>query len=403
MSSGPKFNERLVELIQEHRTTLIFVNTRRLAERLTHQLAEKLGEGQIETHHGSVAADKRLQTERKLKSGELKAVVATASLELGIDIGYIDLVVQIGSPRSIATFLQRIGRSGHSLGLTPKGRLFALTRDELGESLGLLRAVRSGMLDSIAIPQAPLDVLAQQIVAEAAAQDWNVDDLFALVRRADPYRNLARNDFDRTIEYLSEGIARETGRGRVYLHHDHVGKRIKARKGARLAAIANAGAIPDIGSYRVIAEPDETVVGTLDEDFAVESMRGDVFLLGNTSWQILACPRRRGARGRRARCPAHDSVLAWRGARPHAGTFLGGLAVSRGSRAAAERSGRGRTLGDRRNRLLGRGSPSDRRLRGRRRRRHSDCCRPVVASSSSGFSTRRVACSSSCTPLSAER
>jgi ATP-dependent helicase Lhr and Lhr-like helicase len=282
-----EIHERLVELIQEHRTTLIFVNTRRLAERLTHQLTEKLGEGQIETHHGSVAADKRLQTERKLKSGELKAVVATASLELGIDIGYIDLVVQIGSPRSIATFLQRIGRSGHSLGLTPKGRLFALTRDELGESLGLLRAVRSGMLDSIAIPQAPLDVLAQQIVAEAAAQDWNVDDLFALVRRADPYRNLARNDFDRTIEYLSEGIARETGRGRVYLHHDHVGKRIKARKGARLAAIANAGAIPDIGSYRVIAEPDETVVGTLDEDFAVESMRGDVFLLGNTSWQIL--------------------------------------------------------------------------------------------------------------------
>ncbi len=282
-----EIHERLVELIREHRTTLIFVNTRRLAERLTHQLTEKLGEGQIETHHGSVAAEKRLLTERKLKTGELKAVVATASLELVIDIGYIDLVVQIGSPRSIATFLQRIGRSGHSLGLTPKGRLFALTRDELGESLGLLRAVRCGLLDSVAIPQAPLDVLAQQIVAEAAAQDWNVDELFALVRRADPYRKLERSDFDRTIEYLSEGIARDTGRGRVYLHHDHVGRRIKARKGARLAAIANAGAIPDVGSYRVVAEPEETVVGTLDEDFAVESMRGDVFLLGNTSWQIL--------------------------------------------------------------------------------------------------------------------
>jgi ATP-dependent Lhr-like helicase len=282
-----EINERLCELIREHRTTLIFVNTRRLAERLTHQLAEKLGEGQIETHHGSVAADKRLLTERKLKTGELKAVVATASLELGIDIGYIDLVVQIGSPRSIATFLQRIGRSGHSLGLTPKGRLFALTRDELGESLALLRAVRAGLLDSVAMPQAPLDVLAQQIVAEAAAQDWNVDELFALMRRAEPYKNLARSDFDRTIEYLSDGIARDTGRGRVYLHHDHVGRRIKARKGARLAAIANAGAIPEVGSYRVVAEPDETVVGTLDEDFAVESMRGDVFLLGNTSWQIL--------------------------------------------------------------------------------------------------------------------
>ncbi|HXY37219.1 MAG TPA: DEAD/DEAH box helicase, partial [Planctomycetaceae bacterium] len=200
-----EIHERLVELIQEHRTTLIFVNTRRLAERLTHQLTEKLGEGQVETHHGSVAAEKRLLTERKLKTGELKAVVATASLELGIDIGYIDLVVQIGSPRSIATFLQRIGRSGHSLGLTPKGRLFALTRDELGESLALLRAVRSGILDSVAMPQAPLDVLAQQIVAEAAAQDWNVDDLFALCRRAEPYRNLSRTDFDRTIEYLSEG------------------------------------------------------------------------------------------------------------------------------------------------------------------------------------------------------
>jgi ATP-dependent Lhr-like helicase len=165
--------------------------------------------------------------------------------------------------------------------------LFALTRDELGESLALLRAVRSGLLDSVAMPQAPLDVLAQQIVAEVAAQDWNVDELFALLRRAEPYRNLARTDFDRTIEYLSEGIARDTGRGRVYLHHDHVGRRLKARKGARLAAIANAGAIPEVGSYRVVAEPEETVVGTLDEDFAVESMRGDVFLLGNTSWQIL--------------------------------------------------------------------------------------------------------------------
>jgi ATP-dependent helicase Lhr and Lhr-like helicase len=282
-----EIHERLVELIREHRTTLIFVNTRRLAERLTHQLTEKLGEGQVETHHGSVAAEKRLLTERKLKTGELKAVVATASLELGIDIGYIDLVVQIGSPRSIATLLQRIGRSGHSLGLTPKGRLFALTRDELGESLALLRAVRCGILDSVAMPQAPLDVLAQQIVAEAAAQDWNVEELYDLVRRAEPYRNLTRSDFDRTIEYLSEGIARDTGRGRVYLHHDHVGRRIKARKGARLAAIANAGAIPEVGAYRVVAEPDETVVGTLDEDFAVESMRGDVFLLGNTSWQIL--------------------------------------------------------------------------------------------------------------------
>jgi ATP-dependent Lhr-like helicase len=282
-----EINSRIIELIHEHRTTLIFVNTRRLAERLTHQLTELLGEGHIASHHGSLSADRRLDTERRLKSGELKAVVATASLELGIDIGYVDLVIQIGSSRSIATFLQRIGRSGHSLGLIPKGRLFALTRDELLEALGLLRAVRAGLLDSVSVPDAPLDVLAQQIVAEVAAEDWNVDDLFALMRRADPYRDLSRYEFDRTVEYLSEGIARTTGRGRVYLHYDHVGKRLKARKGARLAAIANGGAIPETGTYRVVAEPDDTPVGTLDEDFAVESMRGDVFLLGNTSWQIV--------------------------------------------------------------------------------------------------------------------
>ena len=280
-------NDRLIQLIQEHRTTLIFVNTRRLAERLTHQLTEKLGEGHVDSHHGSLSTIKRLETERKLKTGELKAVVATASLELGIDIGYVDLVIQIGSPRSIATFLQRIGRSGHSLGLVPKGRLVALSRDELLESLALFRAVRAGLLDSVAIPEAPLDVLAQQIVAEVAAQDWDVEELFSLLCRAFPYRHLARSEFDRTIEYLSEGIARNTGRGRAYLHYDHVGRRLKARKGARLAAIANAGAIPETGQYRVVAEPEETVVGTLDEDFAVESMRGDVFLLGNTSWQIL--------------------------------------------------------------------------------------------------------------------
>jgi ATP-dependent Lhr-like helicase len=280
-------NDRIIQLIHEHRTTLIFVNTRRLAERLTHQLTEKLGEGHVDSHHGSLSTAKRLETERKLKTGELKAVVATASLELGIDIGYVDLVIQIGSPRAIATFLQRIGRSGHSLGLVPKGRLVALSRDELMESLALFRAVRRGLLDSVAIPEAPLDILAQQIVAEVSTQDWDVDELFALLCRAYPYQHLSRAEFDRTIEYLSEGIARSTGRGRTYLHHDHVGRRLKARKGARLAAIANAGAIPETGLYRVVAEPDETVVGTLDEDFAVESMRGDVFLLGNTSWQIV--------------------------------------------------------------------------------------------------------------------
>ncbi|GAB4150668.1 MAG: DEAD/DEAH box helicase [Planctomycetaceae bacterium] len=279
-------NERIVELIQQHRSTLIFVNTRRLAERVTYQLTELLGEDQVSSHHGSLSANTRLKTEQRLKNGQLKAVVATASLELGLDIGYIDLVIQIGSPRSIATFLQRIGRSGHSLGLTPKGRLFALTRDEAMECMALMRAVRSGRLDAIPIPVAPLDVLAQQIVAEVAAEDWDTDELFRRFRRAAPYRTLKRRDFDRVVEYLSEGITKATGRSRVYLHHDHVGKKLRARKGARIAATSNAGAIPEIASFRVVAEPEQTVVGSLDEDFAIESMAGDVFLLGNTSWRI---------------------------------------------------------------------------------------------------------------------
>jgi len=280
-------NERLKQLVESHRSTLIFVNNRRTAERLTHQLTELLGEEAVSSHHGSLSAEFRLKTERRLKSGDLKAVVATASLELGIDVGYIDLVIQIGSPRSITTFLQRIGRSGHSLGLIPKGRLFALTRDELLECMALIRAIKAGRLDVVRIPEAPLDVLAQQIVAETSAEDWGSDELFALCRRAYPYRNLSRDDFDRVIEFLSEGISKAVGRSRVYLHHDHVGKRIRARKGARIAATSNAGAIPDIANYRVVAEPERTVVGSLDEDFAVESMAGDVFLLGNTSWRIL--------------------------------------------------------------------------------------------------------------------
>jgi len=280
-------HDTLVRLVESHHSTLIFVNTRRLAERLTHQLTDLLGEEAVSSHHGSLSASLRLKTEQRLKRGELKAVVATASLELGIDIGYIDLVVQIGSPRSIATFLQRIGRSGHALGLVPEGRLFALTRDELLESMALMRAVRAGRLDTVPIPEAPLDVLAQQIVAEVSAQPWSCDELYALFRRAYPYRNLKREDFDRVVEILSEGIARSSGRSRVYLHHDHVNRRLRARRGARIPATSNAGAIPEVFQFRVVAEPERTVVGSLDEDFAVESLAGDVFLLGNTSWRIL--------------------------------------------------------------------------------------------------------------------
>lgn len=281
-----EINQRIVEMVNSHRATLIFVNTRRLAERLTHQLSELLGADAISSHHGSLAADHRLDTERRLKTGQLKAVVATASLEMGLDIGYIDLVIQIGSPRNIATFLQRIGRSGHALGLIPKGRLFALTRDELVECMALMRAIRHGHLDKIPIPVAPLDVLAQQIVAEVATRECGSDELFSLCRRAAPYRNLPRADFDRLITLLSEGIARGEGRSRVYLHHDQVGRRLRARPGARIAATSNAGAIPEVFSIRVVTDEDHTVVGSVDEDFGTESQGGDVFLLGNTSWQI---------------------------------------------------------------------------------------------------------------------
>lgn len=281
-----EINERIVELVQSHRATLIFVNTRRLAERLTHQLSELLGEEAVSSHHGSLAYEHRQGTEQRLKSGELKAVVATASLEMGIDVGYIDLVIQIGSPRNIGTFLQRIGRSGHALGLIPKGRMFALTRDELFECMAIMRAIGAGRLDIVPIPVAPLDVLAQQIVAEVACQEWNTDDLFELVRRAAPYRNLERYEFDRIVRILSEGIVPGAERNRVFLHHDQVGRRLRARPGARMAAIANAGAIPEVFAIRVVTEDEHTVVGSVDEDFGTESQSGDIFLLGNTSWQI---------------------------------------------------------------------------------------------------------------------
>ena len=267
-------NTRIVELVNSHRATLIFVNTRRLAERLTHQLSELLGEDAISSHHGSLAYQHRQDTEQRLKSGQLKAVVATASLEMGIDVGYVDLVIQIGSPRNIATFLQRIGRSGHALGLIPKGRLFALTRDELFECMAIMRAIRAGRLDIVPIPVAPLDVLAQQIVAEVATQEWSTDELFTMIRRAAPYRDLTRFEFDRIVRVLSEGMTPGGERSRVFLHHDQVGRRLRARPGARMAAIANAGAIPEVFAIRVVTEEDHTVVGSVDEDFGTERSAG---------------------------------------------------------------------------------------------------------------------------------
>jgi ATP-dependent helicase Lhr and Lhr-like helicase len=281
--------DRVAALVREHRTTLVFVNTRRLAERVAHHLEERLedlGPDSVAAHHGSLSRQIRLSAEERLKSGKTRVVVATASLELGIDIGTVDLVCQIGSPRAIATALQRIGRAGHWIRAVPKGRLFATTRDELLECAALIRAIKAGTLDRIAVPPAPLDILAQQLVAAAASQAWTEADLYALVRRAFPYRELARSDFDRIVQMLAEGISTNRGRGMAYLHRDRIHGTVKGRRGARLAAITSGGAIPDTANYAVVAEPEGTVVGSVDEDFAVESLAGDIMLLGNTSWRI---------------------------------------------------------------------------------------------------------------------
>jgi ATP-dependent Lhr-like helicase len=278
--------DRLVALIAAHRTTLVFVNTRRMAERVARQLSDRLGQAAVTAHHGSMAKEQRLAAEQKLKSGALRALVATASLELGIDIGDVDLVCQIGAPRSIASFLQRIGRSGHAIGGTPKGRLFPLSRDELGECVALLDSVRRGELDLLAMPEQPLDVLAQQIVAEVAAQDWPEEALFDRFRRAWPYRALTRADFTAVLRMLAEGFATSRGRRGALIHHDSINHILRGRRGARLTALTSGGTIPDTADYQVVLEPESLVIGSVNEDFAVESLAGDVFQLGNTGYRI---------------------------------------------------------------------------------------------------------------------
>ncbi len=279
--------KRIAALIEAHKTTLVFVNTRRMAERVTRQLGELIGEDAVTSHHGSLSAELRLNAEDRLKRGELKALVATASLELGIDIGSVDLVCQLGSTRSIAAFLQRVGRAEHRLGGLPKGRLFPLTRDELVECVALLRAVQRGDLDRLIIPEKPLDVLAQQVVAMAGNEDLDEEDLFQLVRRAWPYRNLAREEFDKVVCMLAEGFSTKRGRRAALIHHDKINHRIRGRRSARLLALTSGGAIPDNADYRVVLDVSDTFIGTVNEDFAVESMAGDIFQLGNTSWRIL--------------------------------------------------------------------------------------------------------------------
>jgi ATP-dependent helicase Lhr and Lhr-like helicase len=306
--------DRIAQLVSDHHTTIVFVNARRLAERLAHQLGERLGDDVVSAHHGSLSKERRHRVETRLRAGDLRALVATASLELGIDIGPVELVCQVGSPRSIATFLQRVGRANHSLRGVPKGRLFPLTRDELVETTALLAAVGDGTLDALTPPDAPLDILAQQIVAEVAATTdprpdprveveggasaggtagtpgdgggWQLDELYDLVRRAQPYRALPRATFDEVVAMVSHGITTGRGRRAAYLHLDAVNGEVRARPSARLAAVTSGGAIPEIGDFRVVLEPDDLFLGTVNEDWATESMPGDIFLLGTHAWQI---------------------------------------------------------------------------------------------------------------------
>ena len=308
--------DRMSELVRAHRTTLIFVNTRRLCERIAHHLEERLGEGVVLAHHGSLSRQLRLTAETALRAGHLRAVVATASLELGIDIGTVDLVCQVGSPRSLGVALQRVGRSGHTVDVSrlPIGRFFPTTRDELLECGALIRGIRRGRLDALEIPEWPRDILAQQLVAAAACEDWDEDALFALVRSAYPYRDLPRGEFDALLTMLSEGIATQRGRYGAYLHRDRVNRVVRGRRGGRLAAITSGGAIPDNANYLVVAEPEGSTVGTVDEDFAVESMAGDIFLLGTSSWKI-----RRVESGRIRVEDAHGAaptIPFWRGEAP---------------------------------------------------------------------------------------
>jgi ATP-dependent helicase Lhr and Lhr-like helicase len=283
--------DRLAELAAAHRTTLVFVNTRRMAERVARQLSERLGEEQVAAHHGSMARELRLDAEQKLKRGALKLLVATASLELGIDIGDVDLVCQLGSPRSIASFLQRVGRSGHAVGGTPRGRLFPLSRDELVEYAALLDSVHRGELDQLTIPDQPLDVLAQQVAAEVATQEWNEDDLLALCRRAWPYRALRGNEFFDVVRMLAEGFSTRRGRRGALLHHDAVNHVLRERRGARLTALGSGGTIPDTADYQVVLEPENQSIGSVNEDFAVEGLAGDVFQLGNSAYRIIRVER----------------------------------------------------------------------------------------------------------------
>ena len=316
--------ERMAELALQHRSTLVFVNTRAMAERLAFCLGERLGPENVAAHHGSLSRKLRLEAERKLKNGEIRLLVATASLELGIDIGSIDLVCQVNSPRAIAAAMQRVGRAGHWRGAIPKGRFFVTTRDDLMECAALIRAMRAGVLDRLEIPHCPMDVLMQQIVAACAAEAWEEDALYEVLRRAHPYQCLSRNDYDEILCLLAEGIEASRGRYGSYLLRDRVNGRMQSRRGARTIAVSNGGTIPDTALYSVIVQPEGVQIATLDEDFAVETSAGDVILLGNTSWRV----QRVESAGRVLVEDAHGqppNVPFWRGEAPQRTVELSGF------------------------------------------------------------------------------
>jgi ATP-dependent Lhr-like helicase len=332
---------RLAELIAQHRTTLIFVNTRRMAERAARHLSERLGKEAVAAHHGSLARELRLDAEQRLKRGELRVLVATASLELGIDIGDVELVCQLGSPRSIAAFLQRVGRSGHAVGGMPKGRLFPSSRDDLIECAALLDCVRRGELDLLRIPRAPLDVLAQQIIAEVGSRECGEDELFELVRRAYPYAQLERTDYAEVVRMVAEGFTTRRGTRSAWIHRDAVHRKLRGTAGGKLTAVTSGGTIPDTADYAVVLEPQNQIIGSVNEDFAVESVGGDIFQLGNTSYRILRVERDRvrveDAQG------APPNIPFWLGEAPGRSDALS-LGVSRlreeiGSRLADPASG----------------------------------------------------------------
>jgi ATP-dependent Lhr-like helicase len=284
------------------------VNTRRTVERVTRKLSDRLAENCVATHHGSLAKEQRFDAERRLKNGELKAMVATASLELGIDIGEVDLVCQLGSPHSIASFLQRVGRSGHKVGGKPRGRLFPLSRDDLVGCAGLIVSANRGELDRLLMPSEPLDVLAQQIVAEVSAREWKESELFSLVRRAWPYRKLSRETFSAVLRMLGEGFSTRRGRRGSLIHRDEINGVLRGRRGAKLTALTSGGTIPDNSDFQVLLEPENHIVGTVNEDFAVESLAGDIFQLGNTAYRIFVSNEASSA-WRTLTVPHHHPVL----------------------------------------------------------------------------------------------